>query len=91
MKKSKLSLAIALMVQSVTFLALFCILCVKKKSLAAAFLVVSAACGVTGTVLLSRMKKEIAGTVVEFDDDFEVDEAALKADLDRHDGEETED
>ena len=82
LKKSKLVVAVSLLVQSITFFALFCILWAKKKSLAGAFLAVAAMGGATGTYLVLQMKKEIAETSVEFDDDFEVDELAFHADLD---------
>ena len=82
LKKSKLVVAVSLLVQSVTFFALFCILWAKKKSLAGAFLAVAAMGGATGAYLVVQMKKEIAETAVEFDDDFEVDELAFHADLD---------
>lgn len=87
-KKSKLNFAASLLVQSVTFFVLFCALWAKKKSLAAAFLAVSAVSGATGAVLIAQLKQEIAGTTVEFDDDFEMDEAALKGTLHGGDTEE---
>ena len=80
-KKSKLTFAASLIVQSITFFVLFCTLWYKKKSLAAAFLAVSAVSGATGAVLIAQIKREIAETTVEFDDDFEMDEAALKGSL----------
>ena len=88
LKKSKLVVAVALIVQSLTFFILFCILWGKKKSLAGAFLAVSAMGGVTGAYLIVQMKKEIAETSIEFDDDFEVDELTFRSDLDRLDEEE---
>ena len=87
-KKSKLNFAASLIVQSITFFVLFCALWCKKKSLAAAFLAVSAISGATGAVLIAQLKQEIADTAVEFDDDFEMDEAALKGTLDGGDDEE---
>ena len=88
LKKSKLVVAVALIVQSLTFFILFCILWGKKKSLAGAVLAVSAMGGVTGAYLIVQMKKEIAETSIEFDDDFEVDELTFRSDLDRLDEEE---
>ena len=88
LKKSKLTLAASLIVQSITFFVLFCALWCKKKSLAAAFLAVSAVSGATGAVLIAQLKREIADTTVEFDDDFEMDEAALKGSLNGGDVEE---
>lgn len=82
LKKSKLVVAVTLLVQSITFFALFCILWAKKKSLAGAFLAVSALGGAGGAYLVMQMKKEIAETSIEFDDDFDVDELAFHDDLD---------
>lgn len=87
-KKSKITLAASLLVQSVTCFILFCALCAKKKSIAAAFLAISAISGATGGILIAQLKKEIAATTVEFDDDFEMDEAALKGALGGADEEE---
>ena len=87
-KKSKLTFAASLLLQSFSFFVLFCSLWAKKKSLAAAFLAVSAISGATGAVLIAQLKREIADTTVEFDDDFEMDEAALKGSLHGGDAEE---
>lgn len=88
LKKSRFPVAVTLLVQSLAFFVLFIILCAKKKSIAGAFLAVAAMEGAAGTYLLCQMKKEIADTVVDFgDEDFEVDEAAVKADLERTDEE----
>ena len=59
LKKSRLSVSIALLVQSFTLFILFLILCVKKKSIAAAFLAVSAMEGVAGGYLLREAKEEL--------------------------------
>ena len=88
LKNYKLHFAAALVVQSVTIFVLFCALWCKKKSLAATFLAVSAASGATGAVLISQLKKELSETTVGFDDDFEMDEAALKGSLNGGDNEE---
>ncbi len=80
-KKLKLPAAVALFVQSVTFFVLFLVLWAKKKSLASTFLAVSAMGGVACGCLVAQMRKEIAATTVEFDDEFDMDEAELKADL----------
>ena len=80
-KKLKLPAAVALFVQSVTFFVLFLVLWAKKKSLASTFLAVSAMGGVACGYLVAQMRKEIAATTVEFDDEFDMDEAELKADL----------
>lgn len=81
LKKMKLPAAVALLVQSVTFFLLFLVLWAKKKSLAGAFLAVSALGGVACGCLIAEMRKEIAATTVEFEDDFDMDEAELKAAL----------
>ena len=81
LKKMKLPAAVALLVQSVTFLVLFFVLWSKKKSLASTFLAVSALSGAACGCLVAQMRKEIAETTVEFDDEFDMDEAELKADL----------
>ncbi len=72
LKKSKLILALSLIAQSFSFLLMFFMLWRKKKSLANAFLAVAAMGGATGAVLLAKMKKEIAATSLEFDDDLPV-------------------
>lgn len=87
-KKSKLPLAVTLLVQSITFFILFCILWGKKKSIASAFLAVSAMSGFASGYLIAEMKKEISETSVEFDDEFDLDEADLRADLERFEDDE---
>lgn len=81
LKKLKLPAAVALFVQSVTFFVLFLVLWSKKRSLAGTFLAVSAMGGLACGCLVAEMRKEIAATTVEFDDEFDMDEAELKADL----------
>lgn len=88
LKKLKLPMAVALFVQSITFFVLFLVLWSKKKSLASAFLAVSAAGGLACGCLVAQLRKEIAATTVEFDEDFDLDEAELKADLSGNDEEE---
>ena len=81
-QKVKLPAAIALFVQSITFLVLFFVLWSKKKSLASTFLAVSAMSGAACGCLVYQLRKEIAATTVELDDDdFDVDEAELRAEL----------
>ena len=89
LKKIKLPAAIALFVNAVTFLLLFIVLWSKKKSLAGAFLAVSAMSGVACGCLVAQMRREIAATTVEFDDEFDMDEAELRADLAADEDEET--
>lgn len=88
LKKLKLPAAVALFVQSVTFFVLFLVLWSKKKSLAGTFLAVSAMGGLACGCLVAEMRKEIAATTVEFDDEFDMDEAELKADLSSDEDEE---
>ncbi len=84
-KKSRLYVAIALLVQSFAFLIMFIILCAKKKSISAAFLAVAAMGGAAGAYLLYQEKLEwdeamkLDGTL----DDEEFDESILDYDL-RH-------
>ena len=80
-KKMKLPAAFVLLAQAVLFFVLFITLWGKKKSLSLAFLVVAAESGVALGFLIAAMRKEIAATTVEFDDELELDEAELKADL----------
>ena len=87
LKKVKLPAAIALFVQSITFFVLFIVLWSKKKSLAGAFLAVSAMGGVACGCLVYQMRKEIAQTTVEFDEEFDMDEAELRAELSADDEE----
>ncbi len=58
-KKTRLTLSLALMVQSFTLFVLFLILCVKKKSIAAAFLAVAAMEGAAGAYLFAQAREEI--------------------------------
>ncbi len=93
LKKSKLIVAIALLVQSFTLFVLFLILCVKKKSIAAAFLGVAAMEGATGGYLFQQVKAELEENDFDpgdyLDEDFpdleseeiELDDSMLKADL----------
>ncbi len=81
LQKMKLPAAIALLVQSITFLVLFFVLWSKKKSLASTFLAVSAMSGAACGCLVYQMRKEIAQTTVEFDEEFDMDEAELRAEL----------
>ncbi len=93
LKKSRLFVAIALLVQSFTLFVLFLILFVKKKSIAAAFLGVAAMEGATGAYLFHQVKEELEendfdpsdyldedlGEVP--DEDIELDDTMLNADL----------
>ena len=91
LKKSRLVVSMALLVQSFTLFILFIILCVKKKSIAAAFLAVSAMEGVAGAYLLHEAKEELEENDFDpsdyLDDDIfpdeelELDDEMLKSDL----------
>ncbi len=82
-KKSKFYIGLALIAQSVTFVALFFALWRKKKSLANTFLAIAAAGGMAGAYLVYKNSKEIKreqrilaamDAFCEDGDDFEFDE-----------------
>ena len=87
LKETRLFVAMALMVQSISFFIMFIILCAKKKSIAAAFLAVSAMGGSTAGYLLWQLKEETdaefdaAKAALENDEFLEFDEARIAADL----------
>ena len=93
LKKSKLMLAVSLLVQSFTLFVLFLILCVKKRSIAAAFLGVAAMEGAAGAYLFHQVKEELEeddfdpsdyldeDLFPEDDEDFSLDDDMLKSDL----------
>ncbi len=87
LKETRLFIALALLVQSISFFIMFIILCVKKKSIAAAFLAVSAMGGSTAGYLLWQLKEETdaefdaAREALENDEYLEFDEARIAADL----------
>ena len=77
-KKTKLYVAISLLVQSVSFIALFFVfLCKDKKRTASAFLTLGAFGGIAGTLLLLQQKNEESFEddldFEDFDDDFFAD------------------
>ncbi len=57
-KETRLYVALALLIQSFTFFIMFIILCTRKKSIAAAFLAVSAMSGGTSGYLLYQLREE---------------------------------
>ncbi len=59
LKKSRLIVSLSLLVQSFTLFILFLILCVKKRSIAAAFLGVSAMEGAAGLYLFKQAADEL--------------------------------
>lgn len=80
LKRSKLVLAVSLLVQSFTLFVLFLFLCVKKKSIAAAFLAVSAMEGAAGAYLFRQVKEELEEN--DFDPSCYLDEDLVAEELD---------
>ena len=93
LKNSRPYVALALLIQSFTFFVMFIILCVKKKSIAAAFLAVAAMEGAAGTYLFCQLKAE---NDAEFDPELAlasdeglgIDDSALSAEMSGNWGEE---
>ncbi len=87
LKETRLYVALAMLVQSFTFFIMFIILCVKKKSIAAAFLAVSAMEGGTAAYLLYQLKEETCAELdtiqagLEDSEDIEFDADKIAADL----------
>lgn len=82
LKETRLFVALALLVQSIAFFIMFLILCAKKKSVAAAFLAVSAMEGVGGAYLLSQVREDALAEAEDFElEDLDIDEAAIAANL----------
>ena len=81
LRKSRLFVGITLVVQAISFLCLFFILFAKKKSIAGAFLALSAAEGAAGTYLLYQLKEERkkARDAEYFDeiDEFDLDDSMI--------------
>lgn len=86
-KETRLYVALALLVQSLAFFIMFLILCAKKKSIAAAFLAVSAMGGSAGAYLLYQLKEETcaemdaAKEAIENGEDVDFDPKKIAADL----------
>ena len=78
LRKTRLTLSLALMVQSFTLFVLFIILCVKKRSIAAAFLAVSAMEGAAGAYLFAQAREELAEN--DFDPSDYLDEDLFPVD-----------
>ena len=92
LKETRLYIALALAVQSVSFFIMFIILCAKKKSIAAAFLAVSAMGGSTAGYLLWQLKAENdaefdAAAALEDDEFLDFDAERIAADLAADEGE----
>ena len=86
-KKIRLYVGIALVIQAFSFFVMFIILCVKKKSIAAAFLAVAAMEGAVGGYLIyqeKNSKKLSYGFEDEslFDDtSFDFDDTMINSDI----------
>lgn len=94
LKKSRLIVSLSLLVQSFTLFVLFLFLCVKKKSIAAAFLAVSAMEGAAGAYLFGQIKEELEENDFDpsdyldedlFDDELEIDEEMLRHEFSHRD------
>ena len=87
MKKTRLYVGITLIVQAISFVFMFILLCAKKKSIAAAFLAVATMEGCAGAYLLWQYKQDLNeiddGFGADFfgDEEFDFDEDAVNADL----------
>lgn len=81
LKNSKFAVAVTMLAQSVIFFVLFIVTCIKKKSIAGAFLALSAVEGAAGLSLLNCFKKEVAATVVDMGEELDVDDAAINDSL----------
>ena len=73
-KKTKFTVAISLIVQSVSFVIMFFILAGKKKSFAKAFLAMASVGGIAGTAFLCSYLKEDRDDMRLDEDDFVFDE-----------------
>lgn len=102
MKKSKLIIAICLVIHSVSFFILFLLYWNKKRSLAKAFAAISAAGGIAGAYLLYRDRKNLKADMTElgeelaeeeedfFGNSFDEDEVYCNFEKEDEDGEEAE-
>ena len=87
MKKTRLYVGITLIVQAISFVFMFILLCAKKKSIAAAFLAVAAMEGCAGGYLLWQYKQDMNelddgfGSDFFGDEEFDFDDDAVSADL----------
>ena len=83
LKETRLYIALALAVQSFAFFIMFIILCAKKKSIAGAFLAVSAMEGGTAAYLLAGMREEVGDEYDAVQDALETEEDGFDfADID---------
>ena len=87
MKKTRLYVGITLIVQAISFVFMFILLCAKKKSIAAAFLAVAAMEGCAGGYLLWQYKQDMNelddgfGSDFFGDEEFDFDDDDMTADL----------
>lgn len=96
-KKSKLILAICLVIHSVSFFVLFLLYWNKKRSLAKTFAAISAAGGIAGALLIYKDRKnlkkemtELGEELAEEEEDFfgsGFDEDEVFCDFEKEDGE----
>ena len=100
LKKSRLMVSVALLVQSFTLFVLFLFLCVKKKSISAAFLAVSVMEGAAGAYLFAQVKEELEENdfdpsdyldedLIHDDVEFELDEEVLRHEFSHREEDET--
>ena len=95
-KKSKLQVAVSLIVQSITLMFLFFILWAKKKSIAAAFLAVATLEGSAGAYLLYQINQEEKDVFnpdesleSDAEDEFDINQADISSALSRSDEDNT--
>ena len=74
MKKSKLILAICLVIHSVSFFVLFLLYWNKKRSLAKTFAAISAAGGLAGAYLLYKDRKNLKADMTELGEELAEEE-----------------
>lgn len=74
MKKSKLILAICLVIHSVSFFVLFLLYWNKKRSLAKTFAAISAAGGLAGAYLLYKDRKSLKADMTELGEELAEEE-----------------
>ncbi|MBR6744555.1 MAG: hypothetical protein IKM00_05005 [Clostridia bacterium] len=81
-KKTKLYVGVSLLVQAVSAVFMFFILCGKKKSLAGAFMALATVCGVAGGYLLYDCKNEemLFGSL-DSDEDYDCCDCSEDTDL----------
>ena len=100
LKKFKPYIAVCLLVQSVSLVLLFFMLCRKKQGLANTFLALAALSGAVGGALFWQEYGEVLGLKASEDDgktldfsdvELDIDESAINAELGRDDGDSADD